>query len=156
MANLAKALEKFIEVIGVAINKAQKAIDRVLWGNVNAAPAVPPPGAAPTEPKKTKVGSFIQSGLFNALDALNRVDLCNILEYLASQIKGGKKKRNNPPKSKAEAALYKLQDAAALVRDAIDQFYAFPNDIISGLKNPNPQAAPAPGTTQQQMHPHLN
>ena len=146
MADITTGLRKFIKVIGKGINAAKKAADKVLWGSVNEAPAVPAPGTpAPTTPKKSKVGSFIQSGLFNVLDALLSVDLCNILDYLISSVDARKKKRSETP-TNIEKALYDLQDKAALIRDCIDKFYAFPSDILSNLKNPDPQAAPAPGT----------
>lgn len=149
MANIAEGLEKIVTVVGKAINEAQKAVDKVLWGNVNDSPAIPPPGTqAPTTPKKSQVGSFIQSGLFNALNALNSVDLCNILDYLSNKTSKLKIKRKENP-TKIEKALYDLQDKAALVREAIDSFYAFPNDVLTQLKDPNPEAAPAPGTTPE-------
>lgn len=156
MADITTGLRKFIKVIGKGINTAKKAADKVLWGSVNEAPAVPAPGTpAPTVPKKSKVGSFIQSGLFNVLDALNSVDLCNVLDYLITSADARKKKRSETPTA-IEKALYDLQDKAALIRDAIDKFYAFPSDILSNLKNSDPQAAPAPGTEPPSQPPPDN
>jgi len=146
MANLAAGLERIVKIVGKAVNQAKKAIDKILWGNVNDAPAIPVSGIAPPEPKRTKVGSFIQSGLFNVIDVLLKVDLCNVLEYLTTSLSDVKPKRKENP-TKIEKALYDLQDRAALVRNAIDSFYAFPNEVLTQLKDPNPQAAPAPGTT---------
>lgn len=149
MSAIVKALNKFIVVIGNGVNAAKKAVDKVLWGNVDNVTAVPAPGTPPPEqPKKTKVGSFIQSGLFNVMDALLQVDLCNIINYLiatADNELGNVKRSENP--TKIEKALYELQDAAILVRQAIDSFYAAPSEILKDLRNPDPQAAPAPGTT---------
>lgn len=146
MANIADGLTKFIGIVGEGITATKKAVDKVLWGSVNEVTAAPAPGTSiPTTPKKTKVGSFIQSGLFNALDALISVDLCNILNYIYS-INTPKKRSETP--TKIEKALYDLQDKATLVREAIDKFYAFPSDILDNLKDPNPSApVPAPGTT---------
>ena len=146
MENIADGLTKFIGIVGAGITATKKAVDKVLWGSVNEVTAVPAPGTpAPTEPKKTKVGSLIQSGLFNALDALNSVDLCNILNYIYTL--STPKKRSETP-TKIEKALYDLQDKATLIRESIDKFYAFPSDVLTTLQDPNPSSGvPAPGTT---------
>jgi hypothetical protein len=148
MANVVKGLNKIVTNVGNGVNKAKKAADKVLWGSINETPAVPAPGTPPPPPTKTKVGSFIQSGLFNVLDALLQVDLCAIITYLTSTANNelAKVKRSESP-GKIEQALYDLQDNAILVRQAIDTFYATPSEVLKDLKNPQPAAAPAPGTT---------
>lgn len=168
MANVTKGLNKAVQSVGRGINAAKKQVDKVLWGYTNnvttspspatstqaatglATPVVPTssttnptaPASQPATPKKTKVGSFIQSGLFNVLDALLRVDLCNILNYLltvgSQQI--GQVKRSETP-TPLERTLYDLQDKAALVRKAIDNFYAFPDRVLENLRNPNQATA---------------
>lgn len=153
MAAILNGLNKFNLAIGKGVTAGKKAADKVLWGSVNETPAIPASGT-PGPPKKTKVGSFIQSGLFNVLDALLEVDLCNIITYLISigDNKLAKVKRSETP-TKIEKALYDLQDAATLTRQAIDTFYATPGQIIRDLKNPPQQPTPAPGTTPETNQP---
>ena len=157
MAQIVKGLNKIVVNVGNGVNKAKKAADKVLWGSVNETPAVPATGSVATgsvattsSPKPTKVGSFIQSGLFNVLDALLQVDLCAVVSTVITTADNqlAKTKRSGTP-TKIEKALYDLQDNAILVRQAIDTFYATPNQVLQDLKNPNPQAAPAPGTTPE-------
>lgn len=150
MANVVKGLNKIVTNVGNGVNKAKKAADKVLWGSINETPAVPAPGIPVPPPTKTKVGSFIQSGLFNVLDALLQVDLCAIITYLTSTANNelAKVKRSETP-TKIEKALYGLQDNAILVRQAIDTFYATPSEVLKDLKNPQPSAAPIPGTSSE-------
>lgn len=157
MAQIVKGLNKIIINVGKGVNSAKKAADKVLWGSVDETPAVPAPGSPPPPPKPTKVGSFIQSGLFNVLDALLQVDLCAIITYLLTTADNqlAKAKRSETP-TKIEKALYDLQDNAILLRQAIDTFYATPNQVLQDLKNPNPQAAPAPGTATETNTPSAN
>lgn len=144
-ASITDGLIKFIGIVGNGITVAKKAVDKVLWGSANEVTTPPPSNLpAPIAAVKQKVGSFIQSGLFNALDALNSVDLCNILNYLYTL--SIPKKRSETP-GKIEQALYDLQDKAALVRESIDKFYAYPTKLLDNLKNPNPSSpATVPGT----------
>lgn len=149
MAKIAASLQKFTLTIGNGINKAKVAIDKVLWGSVYNVSAPPAPGTPPTGPKKSKVGDFLQSGLFNVLDALLSVDLCNILDYLYSATLNTTipLTRKDPSKATAvEKALYSLQDTATLIREAIDQFYATPSEILRSLKDPTLPQPPAQGT----------
>lgn len=148
MANILAGLNKAIIVVGKGVNEAKKAADKALWGSVNNTTAVPAPDNPALPPKKTKVGSFIQSGLFNTLDVLLSVDLCNIMTYLVSTTittLDTKKKRSETP-TLLEKRLYDLQDKAILARQAIDTFYAAPANLAKSLQNPNTTPAPAPGT----------
>ena len=151
MATVAKGLEKITIVVGNQVNRAKTAADKVLWGSVNEAPNIPaaPPGiSGSTAPKPTKVGSFIQSGLFNCLDSLLTVDLCNIVNYLeqAANASAPIKKRKDPKdRSVLDEALYSLQDKATAVRQSIDTFYAFPNQVLTSLKPQQYPPSPAPG-----------
>lgn len=148
-------LGKAITVSANALGNLQVGIDKVLWGTntpTTRATAAYNPVSGTLEYTNTRVpaapaasnavGSFVQSGLFNALDALNSVDLCNILTYLADMI--NIKKRPRPPKpwTAAQTALFTLQDAAALVRTQIDKYTAYPNVFIGTYVGTGPNAVP--------------
>lgn len=150
MAQIVKGLNKIVATVGTGVNKAKKAADKVLWGSINETPIIPASGTPSPQPIRTRVGSFIQSGLFNVLDALLQVDLCAIITYLTSTANNelAKVKRSETP-TRAEKALYDLQDSAILLRQAIDTFYATPNQVLNDLRNPQPSATPAPGTTSE-------
>lgn len=140
-----------------ALGKLQVGIDKVLWGSntptTRATAKYDPvsgslnytsiPATAP-KPANTGAGRFIQSGLFNALDALNSVDLCNVLMSLTNMISFGTGSR--PPDkttwTAAQKALYNLQDAAALVQTQIDKFTAYPNVFIGSYVGTGPNAVP--------------
>jgi len=155
---------KLIVPLGKAVTKAASSIgtyqvnvNKVLWGSTNTQPkqtvsynavsstldytSVPTSATKPT-------GGLIESGLFNALDTLNTVDLCNVLAYLTDMIpsqKLDKSKRAKQPTA-AQSALYALQDEAELVQGYIDKFLAYPNVFIEsylgGPVNGNPPTAP--------------
>lgn len=138
------------------LGRLQVGIDKILWGSTTPTTKVtakydPVTGSlnyttvpvAPSPPAKNAVGSFVQSGLFNALDALNSVDLCNVLSYLTDTIRLTKKER--PPKATwtaAQAAFYALQDAAASVQTQIDKYTAYPNVFIGSYIGTGPNAVP--------------
>ena len=149
-----EAISKVINGLAKVIGRTQVAVNKVLWGRGNMQPvasanydtttssmkytSTPPP---PTTPPTTKAGDLLGTGLFNALDALNRVDLCNILTYLASSINIKKKAR--PPKerwSAVEKKLYQLQDLAGEVVKAIDKYEAYPNTFIGRYAGIGPNA----------------
>ena len=138
-------LGKAVATSANALGRLQVGIDKVLWGSnkptnkitakyneksgsldYTSIPVAPEPTASNT------VGSFIQSGLFNALDALNSVDLCSIVTYRTDTINIKKKPRNplNGPQPPAETALYFLQDRAGQVQTQIDKYMAYPNIFI--------------------------
>jgi len=148
-------LGKAITVSANALGTLQVGIDKVLWGsnipttratatyntasgsvNYTTVPVAPSPPAA------NAVGSFVQSGLFNALDALNSVDLCNVLTYLTDMINLEKKPRPPKPWTAAQTALYTLQDAAAQVQTQIDKYMAYPNVFIGSYVGTGPNAVP--------------
>lgn len=140
-----------------ALGRLQVGIDKVLWGSnkptnkitakyneksgsldYTSIPVAPEPTAS------SAVGSFIQSGLFNALDALNSVDLCSVVTYLTDTINIKKKPRNPPngPWPPAETALYFLQDRAGEVQTQIDKYMAYPNIFIGSYVGTGPNAVP--------------
>lgn len=97
----------------------------------------------PTIAVPPKNGSLIESGLFNALDILNEVDLCSVMTYLTDNVNIKKKQR--PDKSSwnaTQTAFYGLQDEAALVQGYIDKFFAFPNVFIGSYLGTGPNAVP--------------
>ena len=154
---------KLIVPLGKTVTKAatslgtfQVNVNKVLWGSTNTQPkqtvsynaasgslTYTSISTTATKPK----GSLLESGLFNALDALNSVDLCNILAYLTDMVpsqKLDKSKRSKQPTA-AQSALYTLQDEAQLVQGYIDKFFAYPNvfieSYIAGPVNSNPPTA---------------
>lgn len=155
---------KLVVPLGKAVTKAadslgtfQINVNKVLWGSSNTQPKqtvsyntvsgsldYTSVQTTPTKPS----GNLLSSGLFNALDVLNSVDLCNVLAYLTDMIpsqKQDKSKRAKQPTA-AQSALYALQDEAELVQGYIDKFLAYPNVFIEsylgGPVNGNPPTAP--------------
>lgn len=90
----------------------------------------------PTPPSKAqskvgkKITSLANTGLFNALDALNSVDLCNVITYLTDNINIKRRQRPNKPWNTSQAALYGLQDVAKVTQTYIDKYTAFPNTFV--------------------------
>ena len=154
----AKSLVKLINNSAKLTGKLQNGVNKVLWGSANVQPArtatydpvsgsikySPGPATAPTPPANTAVGSFVQAGLFNALDVLNSVDLCSVMTYLTDTVNAKKKKRNPPdgPWPPLETALYFIQDQAEFTQKAIDKFMAYPNVFIGSYVGTGPNAVP--------------
>ena len=147
---ISKVVNNFAKVIG----KTQVAVNKILWGRGNKQPtasakfdtktstmqytSTPPP---PTTPPTTKAGDLLGTGLFNALDALNQVDLCNILTYFASSIHIKKKPR--PPKeqwSAVQKKFYQIQDLAGEIVNSIDKYESYPNTFIGTYVGVGPNA----------------
>jgi hypothetical protein len=108
-----------------------------------------------TRAERPKPGQrLVASGLFNALDALNSVDLCNVLSYAFQNI--NIKTQPRPPREKwtdAQVAFYTLQDQAALVRNAIDKYTAYPNTFIGSYLGVGPNAVPPQQAVSQSSAP---
>lgn len=153
----ATSLVKLINNSAKLTGKLQNGINKVLWGSANTQPArtatydpvsgsikySPGPTSTPTPPARTAVGSFVQAGLFNALDVLNSVDLCSVMTYLTDNISAKKKKRpERSTWSATQTALYGVQDQAALVQGYIDKFTAYPNIFIGSYLGTGPNAVP--------------
>lgn len=141
MANIGAALEKIIVGASKGLGKSQVAVNKILWGKGNTQPiqtvkynAASGSLAYTTTPTKAtppKAGNLIESGLFNALDALNGVDLCNVITYVTTNINIKKKPR--PPEetwTQTEKLWYGLQDTAGEVAAQIDKYTAYPNTLI--------------------------
>jgi len=97
-----------------------------------------------TRPEKPKIGQrLVQSGLFNALDALNSVDLCNVVTYAYDNI--NVKRQPRPERSTwttTQVVFFTLQDQAGLVVKAIDKYTAYPNVFIGSYLGVGPNAVP--------------
>jgi len=87
-----------------------------------------------------KVTDFFQSGLFNILDTINGLDLCNILTFLTTTTNSKPKKRPEKPWSATQAALYYTQDKAKLAQDTIDRYLALPTTLVRSYVGVEPQA----------------
>ena len=151
--SISKVINGFAKLVG----QMQVAVNKVLWGRGNTQPAAtahydrasgnmqytstPPP---PPTPPKTKAGDLIGTGLFNALDALNQVDLCDVMTYVASNVKVKKKPRRPKEQwSGVEKTLYRIQDYAGEVVMAIDKYEAYPNTFIGQYAGIGPNAISA-------------
>ena len=147
---IGEAMSKAINALSKAFGTLQVNVNKILWGRGTKQPiatakfdtktgtmqyqSTPPP--PPTRPVK---GTLIDSGLFNALDALNSVDLCNVVNYLANNTSLPKSKRSQNPTA-AEKRLYQLQDLCEAVVLAIDKYTAYPNEFIGSYAGIGPNA----------------
>jgi len=142
MAGIGISLEKIIIGAAKGVADLQIGVNKILWGNANTQSAFsakydPVKGsveytAQTTQPVAVKKGSLINSGLYNALDALNSVDLCNVITYTLDTI--NLKKTPRPPRETwgpEQEAFYSLQDQCFTVRVLIDKYTAFPNTLVS-------------------------
>jgi hypothetical protein len=159
-SKIATSIIKLVNNSAKLVGKLQNGVNVILWGNANKATnqtvkydtttnslkytgnptiAVPP-----------KSGNLLESGLFNALDALNGVDLCSILTYLTDNIHTKRNPRPPKPWNTTQTLLYTLQDQAGLVKEAIDKHTAYPNVLIGSYfgTGPNPLTPPPPPTTE--------
>lgn len=154
MANIGTSLEKIVTGAATQLGRSQTAINKILWGNgntqpiqtvsYNAASGSLAYKSTPTVATPPAKGNILNSGLFNALDALNSVDLCNVLTYLTDNINIKKKPR--PAENtwnQSEKVLYRTQDKAALVVTYIDKYTAFPNEFIGSYLGVGPNAVSA-------------
>jgi len=125
---------------------------KILWGSATN----PPKRTVTTDPKTgkyiisggattLKITNFFQSGLFNILDTINGLDLCNILSFITTTTNSKAKKRPPKPWTDTEAALYFVQDQAKLAQDTIDKYLALPTTLITSYIGVEPKT-----TTPQQ------
>ena len=114
---IATSLGKLTNNASKLIGTLQTGVNKVLWGQANTQPvqtttynATSGSFTATTTPTTPTVptGNLVQSGLFNALDVLNEVDLCNVLSYLTDNISIKKKPRPDKPWNATQTALYTL------------------------------------------------
>jgi hypothetical protein len=152
-SKIATNIIKLVNNSAKLTGKLQNGINKVLWGNANAKTnqtvkydtvsgslkyeSNPTVAVVPTN------NDLLESGLFNALDVLNEVDLCSVMTYFTDNIHAKKKER--PPKSEwsqSQTVLYGLQNKAAFVQGYIDKFTAFPNIFIGSYLGTGPNAVP--------------
>jgi len=157
--NIGKLANSSAELIGTL----QIGVNKILWGQANTQPvqtatydtvsgSLKYTSNVPENPTPPK-GNLVNSGLFNALDALNQVDLCNVLTYATDNIHIKKKKRPNKPWSATQTALFYIQDQAMYVRESIDKYTAFPNIFIGSYVGTGPNAVPPPQAVSQSNAP---
>lgn len=136
---LGAALEKIVLGASKLVGNFQVGVNKILWGTgkeIRTPTAVY--NSETQQVEKTgfvkrqveQVKRFAESGLFNALDVLATVDLCNVLMYVFDNINVVKQKRPQQPWTAPQTALFTLQDAALLVQTAIDKYIAYPNTFI--------------------------
>jgi hypothetical protein len=158
-SKLALSLETLVDNSARQLGTFQVGVNKILWGSGNTQPkqtvkyipAVSGSSATTSSlsytstipPPTPKPGNLVESGLFNALDALNQVDLCNVITYVTDTI--NIKKGPRPAKASwnaTQTALYGLQGEAALVQGYIDKYVAYPNVFIGSYLGTGPNAVP--------------
>jgi len=149
-SKLAISIGKAVTSTAKGLGTFQTGVNKILWGQANTQPTqtvnyntksgnLEYTSSAPIVPTKPS-GSLVESGLFNALDALNSVDICNVLAYTTDTIHFKKQKRPQGPWSATQTSLYFLQDQAALVQTQVDKFIAYPNIFIGSYIGTGPNA----------------
>jgi hypothetical protein len=151
-SKLATNIIKLVNNSAKLSGKLQNGVNKILWGSANTQPTQTAVyntntqtldySFSSTSPTPPKTGNLVESGLFNALDILNEVDLCGIVTYLTDNINSKKKARPEKPWNATQTAFYGLQDKAAFVQEAIDKFTAFPNIFIGSYIGTGPNAVP--------------
>lgn len=155
---IATGLEKLVNNSAKKLGDLQVGVNKILWGNGNTQPiqtvSYRPATATVTgslaytsnvpDNPKPPTASLVNSGLFNALDALNQVDLCNVISYATDNIsfKRTPKAKREKPGNAAQRSLYFLQDQAEVVQLAIDKYTAYPNVFIGSYLGTGPNAVP--------------
>jgi len=127
----------------------QVGVFKILWGTATN----PPPKASVRDPQTgkekvvqttiantgQKISNFFQSGLFNILDTINGLDLCNILSFLTTTTNSKPKKRPEKPWTKEQIALFYVQDKAKLAQDTIDKYLALPTSLVRSYAGIEPK-----------------
>ena len=157
-STVSTGLEKLVNNAAKQLGTFQLGVNKILWGSANTQPiqtvsyraatstttgSLAYTSSIPNNPQPPSA-SLVNSGLFNALDALNQVDLCNVIAYAADSIsfkRTPKAKRANPGNA-AQKSLYFLQDQAEFVQTAIDKYTAYPNVFIGSYLGTGPNAVP--------------
>ena len=161
-SKVATGLEKLINNAGRGMGKLQSGANKILWGSANTQPSTtvqltPATGSgtpstlnyttnvptAPQTAQQSKLKTFAQSGLFNILNALNSVDLCNVITYAYDNVNFRKGKR--PPETEwgsEQRIFYGFQDICGEVTKYIDKYTAYPNVFIGSFVGTGPNAIP--------------
>ena len=157
-SNIARPLIKLVRVTAKLVGKLQVGINKILWGVDNQQPSV---GRVSERITDSKVGynftqktpdpkppgkgqNLLTAGLFNALDLLAELDLCNIIASLTDMINIKKKPRNPPngPWPPPAGVLYYIQDQCGEIRKFIDKYLAYPNEFIGSYLGVGPNTLP--------------
>lgn len=172
-SKIAEGLERVTNNSSKLVATLQVGVNKILWGTNNTQPiqtvkytpatqagqtgslaytSNTPTASIAENPSRFK--SFTQSGVFNILNALNSVDLCNVLTYAYDNINVKKKPR--PPQeewSDAQEAFYGLQDKCGEVVKFIDKYTAYPNTFIGSYFGVGPNAQPPQQAVSQSNAP---
>lgn len=163
MATIGDSLWKLVANASKTLGEFQVGANKILWGSGNIQPIqtvkYDPKTSnfqyktTPTTAVPPKTGSLIESGLFNALDAINKVDICNILTYAYDNVNSRAPKKSDRAQNPTsqQKALYKLQDSCTNIVSYIDKYTAYPNVIIGSYATvgPDPRSLGATATTQE-------
>lgn len=155
-SQIATNVGKLVNNSSKLIGTLQVGVNRILWGQANTqavqtvkydtvSGSLQYSSSIPDNPTPPEA-NLVNSGLFNALDALNQVDLCSVLTYVTDNIniKKTPKSKRAPigQRTEAQSALYNLQDAAEFVQTSIDKYTAYPNIFIGSYVGTGPNAVP--------------
>ena len=157
MATPKDPIETLIVFFSKSIATFQVSTYKILWGVPVEKSTASFSATIKTTPKEKK-SNFLQSGLFNILDTINGLDICNVLSFITTTINSKPPKRSTSP-DPVEKALYAVQDTAKEVQDTIDKYLALPTTLVRSYAGVQPQAitqkqaiqdfgAPTPGETQ--------
>lgn len=153
---IARPLIKLVKNTAKLVGKLQVGINKILWGVNNQQPSVARASERITDsrvsynftqstpaPKPPGQGeNLLTAGLFNALDLLADLDLCNIIASLTDMINIKKKPRPAPPWQPPASYLYYIQDQCGEIRRFIDKYLAYPNEFIGSYLGVGPNALP--------------
>lgn len=111
----AKGLEKAIGVIARFIIKAQTKINGIFYGQFKL-----------KEGEGNAVQKALDRGIDNILTDFASIDFCNLLNYVLTQIPGGRpfNPNDSPPSDPISKAKFNLQNTAFKTQAKIDQYYA--------------------------------
>ena len=142
-------IEKLIILFTKKIATFQTSIYKIMWGS----PQNPPQRSVVRDPltgelavvkQEPKVGitqkatNFLQSGIFNILETINSLDLCNVLTFLTNTANNKPQPRSKNPTPR-EKALYYVQDRAKKVQTTIDKYTALPTVLVKSYAGLEPQ-----------------
>ena len=168
---IANGLNTLVKNTAKLVGKMQIGINKILWGVNNRQPSMAvkltdtttrtfqQDGQLESESTKTKYAftqktpapappgkgeNLLTAGLFNALDILAELDLCNIIASLTDMINIKKKPRNPPngPWQPPASYLYYIQDQCGEIRKFIDKYLAYPNEFIGSYLGVGPNTLP--------------
>ena len=129
MATPKDPIESLITSFTKATATLQVGTYQILWG----VPAQNNSGSL-----SGKALNFLESGVFNILDTINSLDLCNVLSYVTTTTNSKSRPRSKNP-TPQEKALYYVQDRAKEAQDVIDKYLALPTELVKSYAGKEPQ-----------------